>query len=93
MHPPENVLSCLHFSTFDSASWDNMCTRLTNEYEWNLKSWNQSKIFVKGGKIMLAVGIDISKSKSTAAILKSDGTILAMPFTFRHDQPEMNALV
>lgn len=42
---------------------------------------------------MLAVGIDISKSKSTAAILRSDGSMLAKPFNFRHDQSEMNTLV
>ena len=92
MLPRVNVLSCLHLSTLDLASWD-IYTRLTNEYERNLKSRSQSNLLIKGGYLMLAVGIDVSKSKSTAAILKSDGTILAKPFTFRHDQPEMNALV
>ena len=42
---------------------------------------------------MIAVGIDVSKSKSTVAILDSYGTILATPFTMAHNQPEMNALV
>ena len=42
---------------------------------------------------MIAVGIDISKSKSTVAILDSYGTVLATPFTMAHTQPEMNALV
>ena len=42
---------------------------------------------------MLAVGIDISKSKSTAAVLNADGTVLVSPFTFRHNQPEMNAFI
>lgn len=42
---------------------------------------------------MIAVGIDISKSKSTVAILDSYGTVLATPFNMAHTQPEMNALV
>ena len=42
---------------------------------------------------MIAVGIDVSKSKSTVAILDSYGTVLATPFNRAHTQPEMNALV
>ena len=42
---------------------------------------------------MIAVGIDVSKSKSTVAILDSYGTVLATPFNMAHTQPEMNALV
>lgn len=42
---------------------------------------------------MIAVGIDVSKSKSTVAILNSDGSILAKPYTMMHTQPDMNALV
>ena len=42
---------------------------------------------------MIAVGIDVSKSKSTVAILDSNGTVLATPFNMAHTQPEMNALV
>lgn len=42
---------------------------------------------------MIAVGIDVSKSKSTVAILDSYGTILATPFNMAHTQSEMNALV
>ncbi len=42
---------------------------------------------------MLAVGIDISKSKSTAAVLNADGTVLVSPFTFRHNQSEMKAFI
>ena len=42
---------------------------------------------------MIAVGIDVSKSKSTVAILDSYGTFLATPFNMAHTQPEMNALV
>ena len=42
---------------------------------------------------MIAVGIDVSKSKSTVAILDSYGTVLETPFNMAHTQPEMNALV
>ena len=42
---------------------------------------------------MIAVGIDVSKSKSTVAILDSYGTVLATPFNMTHTQPEMNALI
>jgi transposase len=42
---------------------------------------------------MLAVGIDVSKSKSAAAILNQDGTVHTKPFEFRHKQPEMKALI
>ena len=42
---------------------------------------------------MIAVGIDVSKSKSTVAILDSYGTVQATPFNMAHTQPEMNALV
>ena len=41
---------------------------------------------------MIAVGIDVSKSKSTVAILDSYGTVLATPFNMAHTQPEMSAL-
>jgi transposase len=43
--------------------------------------------------LMLAVGIDVSKSKSAAAILNPDGTVHSKPFEFRHSQPEMDALI
>ena len=42
---------------------------------------------------MIAVGIDISKSKSTVAILDSYGATLVTPFNMAHTQPEMNAFV
>ena len=42
---------------------------------------------------MIAVGIDVSKSKSTVAILDSYGTILATPFNMAHTQLEMNAFI
>ena len=42
---------------------------------------------------MIAVGIDISKAKSTVAVIDSDGTVLTSPFTMAHTQPEMEAFV
>lgn len=37
---------------------------------------------------MIAVGIDVSKSKSTVAILNSDGSTLVKPFDMKPNQPE-----
>ena len=41
---------------------------------------------------MLAVGIDVSKSKSTVAILNADGSVLVKPYTMAHTQSDMCAL-
>ena len=42
---------------------------------------------------MIAVGIDVSKSKSTVATLNGDGNIRAKPFNVRHTADELLALV
>lgn len=42
---------------------------------------------------MIAVGIDVSKSKSTVAILSSSGEILAKPFDIQHIESELNGLI
>ena len=42
---------------------------------------------------MIAVGIDVSKSKSTVAILNGDGSIRAKPFDVHHTADELQALV
>ncbi len=42
---------------------------------------------------MIAVGIDVSKSKSTVAVIDSNGVVLASPYTIAHTQPELHALV
>ena len=42
---------------------------------------------------MIAIGIDVSKSKSTVAILNGDGSIRAKPFNVRHTADELLALV
>lgn len=47
----------------------------------------------KEGMPMLAVGIDVSKSKSAAAILNQDGTVHTKPFEFHHNQSETKALI
>lgn len=46
-----------------------------------------------GGITMIAVGIDVSKAKSTVAVLNSDGSIRAKPFTMYHTLSDMDALV
>lgn len=42
---------------------------------------------------MIAIGIDVSKSKSTVAILNGDGSIRDKPFDVRHTADELQALV
>lgn len=42
---------------------------------------------------MIAVGIDVSKFKSTVAILNGDGNIRAKPFDVHHVADELQALV
>jgi transposase len=42
---------------------------------------------------MIAVGIDVSKSKSTVAIIDSDGQILLKPRNFDHTQSDMLNLI
>ena len=81
-------LSYIRFSKLGHSS------RLTNEYEWTLKSRNQSNHYsMLGGMFMIAVGIDVSKSKSTAAILNADGSVRVKPFEFKHDHSSMNAFI
>ena len=59
----------------------------------NFEELEPINIIHEGGHHMIAVGIDVSKSKSTVAILDSCGTVLASPFAMAHTQPEINALV
>ena len=42
---------------------------------------------------MNAVGIDVSKGKSTVAILRPGGEVLASPFEVSHDPRELHELV
>ncbi|PWJ50147.1 IS110 family transposase [Faecalicatena contorta] len=42
---------------------------------------------------MIAVGVDVSKHKSTVAVISSDGEIRMKPTDFHHDQPTLNQLV
>ena len=42
---------------------------------------------------MIAVSIDVSKSKSTVAILNGDGSIRAKPFNVHHTADELQVLV
>lgn len=41
---------------------------------------------------MIAVGIDVSKSKSTVAIVRPDGTILLKPHEFAHTNSDLSQL-
>jgi len=47
----------------------------------------------KGGLIMIAVGIDVAKAKSTVAIVSSDGEIIMKPRNFNHTVSDVNTLV
>lgn len=42
---------------------------------------------------MNAVGIDVSKSKSTAAVLRPFGEVVALPFDIFHNDNDLNRLV
>ena len=42
---------------------------------------------------MIAVGIDVSKGKSTVAILNGDGSIRAHPYEMNHSKAELDALI
>ena len=42
---------------------------------------------------MIAVGIDVSKGKSTVAILDGDGSIRAHPYEMNHSKAELDALI
>ena len=42
---------------------------------------------------MIAVGIDVSKGKSTVAILDSDGTVRAQPYEMDHSKADLDALI
>ena len=42
---------------------------------------------------MIAGGIDVSKGKSTVAILDGDGSIRAHPYEMNHSKAELDALI
>ena len=42
---------------------------------------------------MIAVGIDVSKGKSTVAILNGDGSMRAHPYEMNHSKAELDALI
>lgn len=44
-------------------------------------------------KIITAVGIDVSKGKSTIAVRRPGGIIVLAPFAVKHNEPELKALV
>ena len=44
-------------------------------------------------KVITAVGIDVSKGKSTVAVRRPGGEIVLMPFQVKHDAAELSGLV
>lgn len=68
-------------------------SRVNNENESILSTGpNHTIINRKGENTMIAVGIDVSKSKSTVAIIQSDGTLLLKPRDFSHTASELSQL-
>ena len=47
---------------------------------------------IYGGAIMISVGIDISKGKSTVCILRPYGEIVKNPFEINHSENDLQAL-
>ena len=46
-----------------------------------------------GGKNMYAVGIDVSKGKSTISIVTTEGELIEEPFEINHDQEGFDILL
>ena len=57
-----------------------------------LLSGNITK-YQKEGFIMISVGIDVSKGKSTVCIMKPCGEILESPFDIGHTADELDSLI
>lgn len=55
--------------------------------------WTNTVINYKGVDLMFYVGIDIAKQTHYAAIMNSDGEILAQPFAFSNDYTGFNKLL
>ena len=53
---------------------------------------NITAISLKDGHIMISVGIDVSKCKSTICIMKPCGEILKPPFEINHTADELDFL-
>lgn len=58
-----------------------------------LLSGNITNFFQKAGIIMISVGIDVSKGKSTVCILKPGGEVVKSPFEMDHVADELDSLV
>lgn len=58
-----------------------------------LKRWKQLFENKLGGKKMYAVGIDISKGKSTVSILTTEGEVIEKPFEINHDKEGIEILL
>ena len=58
-----------------------------------LLSGNITYHFKKAVIIMISVGIDVSKGKSTVCILKPGGEVVKPPFDIEHTADELDSLV
>ena len=73
---------------------DHGSVRVTNQNEFNkLLSGNITYLFQKAGIIMISVGIDVSKGKSTVCILKPGGEVIKPSFEIEHTAEELDSLV
>ena len=79
--PPTNVSASLHHPASDSASWDESSLPFHGliclDFEVLEPVWSHPP----RRNLMIAVGIDVSKSKSTVAVIDSNGVVLASPYT------------
>ena len=60
--------------------------RVTNQNEKNEQSWEPIIKNIRRSERMISIGIDVSKRKSTVAIINVMGEILHTPFDIDHSQ-------
>lgn len=67
--------------------------RITKQIESAMsKGWHHFSKFKKQESIMNAVGIDVSKGKSTIAIMQPFGVVIASPYEISHTESELKEL-
>lgn len=57
------------------------------------KGWHPKCKSVIEARIMNAVGIDVSKGKSMASVIRPFGELVVKPFEVRHTSSELSQLV
>lgn len=71
----------------------NQCVRVTKQIESAMmKGWPANCKSVMGVYAMNAVGIDVSKGKSTVAVARPFGEVVSKPFWVRHTASELREL-